>query len=120
MADPRIIAIEYAIRAAAKLLFSRGQTVAEVVAVLTVADEVPDTTPRESAAAVRQSRRECMVAELMRLEQQGRGRGAPALVAGKCASDPLDPIEVDSLARNLRRWRRKISGHCPIPLSKIS
>ena len=115
MNDPRLTAIEHAIRGAAKRLFSSGQTISEVVAVLAVAGEVPDTTPRESAAAVR----ECMVAELRRLEQQGRSRGAVALIAGKFASDPLDPIEVDTLKRNLRRWKNKICGHCPIPLSKI-
>jgi len=54
-----------------------------------------------------------MVAELVRHEQEGRGRAAAMLVARKFAGDPLDPIEVESIARKLRRWRRKKFGHCP-------
>jgi hypothetical protein len=115
--DPRQAAVERAVKTAAMALLARDQTVAEVVAALTdaVAGEMPaDVTPRETVAAVRQSRREKMVAELIRLEQEGRGRPAAMLVARKFASDPLDPIEVESLARKLRRWRREKNGHCPV------
>jgi hypothetical protein len=40
------------------------------------------------------------------------------LVARKFAGNPRDPIEVESLARQLRRWRRK-NGQCPFVVSKI-
>jgi hypothetical protein len=119
--DPRLIAIERAIRGAALALLGRDQTVAEVVAALTnaVAGNAPaDVTPRESVAAVRQSRREQMVAEVLRLEVQRRGRNAAMLVARKFASDPLDMVEVESLARKLRRWRRRIPDSVRLPSLK--
>jgi hypothetical protein len=96
--------IEQAVRAAAEALFARDQTVAQVLAA--VAEMVADGTPRERAAAVRESRREKMVVEVIRLEQEGRGREAPMLVARKNARDPRDPVEIASLARNIRRWRQ--------------
>jgi hypothetical protein len=122
MSDPRRASVERAVKAAALALLARDQTVAEVVAALTnaVAGVVPaDLTPRESVAAVRQSRREKMVSELIRLEREGRGRPAAMLVARKFAGDPLDPIEVESLARKLRRWRREKSGQCPVAVSEM-
>src|SRR5258708_39993982 len=98
--DPRhAAAVERAVRVAALALLSRDQTVAEVVAALTeaVAGEMPaDVTPRETVAAVRQSRREKMVAELIRLEHEGRGRPAAMLVARKFAAEARDPVEVAS------------------------
>jgi hypothetical protein len=115
--DTRQAAVERAVKAAALALLSRDQTVAEVVAALTaaVAGDVPaDITPRESVAAVRQSRQEQMVVELVRLERQDRGRAAAMLVARKFAADARDPIEVASLARKLRRWRREKNGQCPV------
>jgi hypothetical protein len=57
--------------------------------------------------------REQMVAELVRLEQEGRGRAAPMLIARKFAS-VLDPVEVESLARKLRRWRQNEIRTCPV------
>jgi L-serine deaminase len=122
MSDPRRASVERAVKAAALALLARDQTVAEVVAALTnaVAGVVPaDLTPRESVAAVRQSRREKMVSELIRLEREGRERPAAMLVARKFAGDPLDPIEVESLARKLRRWRREKSGQCPVAVSEM-
>jgi hypothetical protein len=119
----RQAAVERAVKAAALALLSRDRTVAEVVAALAdaVSADVPaDTTPRESVAAVRQSRRERMVTELIRLEQKGRGRPAAMLVARKFASDPHDPIEVESLARKLRRWRREKNGHCPVAVPQTT
>ncbi len=81
-------------RAAATALLSRDTTVAEAIAAVTSAMGAgPD--------------------ELVRHEQEGRGRAAAMLVARKFAGDPLDPIEVESIARKLRRWRRKKFGHCP-------
>jgi hypothetical protein len=115
-ADPRQATVERAVKAAALALLARDQTPAEVVASLTdavAAISPADTTPREGVAAVRQSRRGAMLAELERLERQGRGRAAAMVVAGKFAADPHDDVEVASLARKLRRWRHKKNGHCP-------
>lgn len=118
----RHAAIERAVKAAALALLSHDQTIAEVVATLAnaVAGEVPaDVTAKESVAAVRQSRRDKMVAELIRLEQEGRGRPAATIVARRFATDPRDPTEVESLATKLRRWRRKKNGHCPVAASQM-
>jgi len=65
------------------------------------------TTPREIAAAARQARRRQMLDELARLESAGRGREAASIVAKKFARDPLDPVELASLAHQLRRWRNE-------------
>ena len=116
--DPRQAAIESAVRATALRLLARDQTVAQVVAALAVVAGEAPITPRESIAVVRQSRRERMVAELERLERQGRGRAAPMVVARDFASDARDPIEVASLARKLRRWRRKNSDTVRLPSPK--
>jgi hypothetical protein len=110
MSDSRVAVIEQAIKAIALARLARGQSVAEVVAALTDAglDEMSaGSTPRESVAAVRQSQRKAMLAELERLVQLGRGRAGPMLVAHRFAADPRDPVEVASLARKLRRWRCK-------------
>ena len=90
--DPRQAAIERAVKVAAL----RQLTVAEAVAAVTSATAVPS--------------RETMLAEVFRLEQEGRGSSAVMLVARKYASDPTNPIAVDSLARKIRRWRKK-NGH---------
>jgi hypothetical protein len=111
--DPRKAAIQRAVNVIAEAIFARDIHISEVVAALTTA-KGDATTPRESAAAVRQSQHEKMVAELTRLEQEGRGRASAMLVARKFAGDPLDPIEVESIARKLRRWRSKKFGHCPV------
>jgi hypothetical protein len=119
--DQRRASVERAVKAAALALLARDQTVAEVVAALAraVATDAPaDVTPREDAAAARQSRREKMGAELDRLEQSGRGRSAAMLVARKFAGDPLDPVEVESLARKLRRWRGRIPDSVRLPPPK--
>jgi hypothetical protein len=114
--DPRSPAIYLAVQRAALVLLKRETAVAEAVAVLrdAIAGGAPaDATPRENVKAIRQSRREAMLAEMERYEQQGRGTAAATRVAQKFAADPLDPIEVESIARKLRRWRRQKSGHCP-------
>src|ERR1039457_5340419 len=75
--DPRLAAIERVVRETALKLWARDQTVAEIVAKLTVVGAMPvDITPRDGAAAVRQSRRKAMLAELERIEQEGRGSAA--------------------------------------------
>jgi hypothetical protein len=115
VSDPRLAAIERVVRETTLKLWARDQTVAEIVAKLTVVGEMlVDITPRDGAAAVRQSRRKAMLAELERIEQEGRGSAAAMLVARKFASDPLDPTEVESLATKLRRWRREKNGQCPV------
>jgi hypothetical protein len=118
--DPRHAVVERAVKAAALALLSRDRTVAEVVAALAeaVADAPGDVTPRESAAVARQSRRAKMITELIRLEQQGHGRSAAMLVARKFAGDPRDPIEVESLARQLRRWRARKTDSVRLPSPK--
>jgi len=101
-----------AVRAAALALLAREQTVAEVVASLAdavaadIASDTPAITPRESVAALRQSRRRAMLAEMERWEQRGLGSSAATRVAQKFATDPDDPVDVESLATKLRRWRR--------------
>jgi hypothetical protein len=118
--DPHHAIIERAVRAAALALWAREQTVAEVTAALAaaVASDAPaDITPRERVAEARHARREKMVAEVIRLEREGRGRSAVMLVARKFAHDSLDAVELESLARALRRWRKKI-GQCPVACPK--
>jgi hypothetical protein len=105
--DPRLAAIERAVRETALKLWARDQTVTEIVAKLTVVGEMPVITPREGVAAVRQARRDEMVAELIRREQEGRGRGAVMRIARDFAIDKFDDGEVNNLARNLRRWRER-------------
>ena len=116
MSDPRQAAVERAVKAAAMALLARDQTIAEVVSMLTdaVASIAPaDITPREGLASVRQSRREQMLDELTRYEQQKRGRASVMMVARDFAADKHDNVEVASLARKLRRWRSEKTGHCP-------
>jgi hypothetical protein len=108
--------VERAVRSAALALLSRARSVAEVIATLASAVDAAASgavTPRERAATARKARRDEMVAETVRLEGAGRGRTAVMSVARKFARDPLDPVEVESLARSLRRWRKK-NGHCPV------
>jgi hypothetical protein len=99
--DPRRAAIRYAIRQVASGRLSEAEVAKLVDAI--------DGPAREMAAAERQARQEKMLAELARLEAEGR-KSPVALVARKYASDPNDPRAVDHLARKLRRWRQKV-GH---------
>src|ERR1700746_1193678 len=104
--DPRQAAIKRAVWAVELGLLERELTVEEAVARLAKTNGIAgDQTPRERAAAARQSRREEMLAELTRREREGRGRDAVKLVARDYAGDRSDPIEIESLARKLRRWR---------------
>jgi hypothetical protein len=70
-------------------------------------------TPREAQHAAQDARKAEMLAEVGRLTAGGKGRIACTLVAQVCAADPLDPVEVASLTRQLRRWRGNNSGQCP-------
>jgi hypothetical protein len=117
--DPRLAAIERAVRETALKLWARDQTVSEIVAKLTVVGAMPAITPREGVAAVRQARRNEMVAKLIRLEQEGRGgRGAVMRIARAFAIDKFDDGEVNNLARNLHRWRERIPDIVRIPSKK--
>jgi hypothetical protein len=116
--DPRLAAIERVVRETALKLWARDQTVTEIVAKLTVVSEMPAITPREGVAAVRRSRREKMVGELIRREQEGPKRGAVLKVARNFASDRHDDDEVQNLARNLRRWRKRIPDIVRMPSPK--
>jgi hypothetical protein len=106
--DPRLIAIERAVRKTALELLERDETVADIVAKLAVVSKMPSgISPREAAAAARRTRREEMLAELARYDREGRGRNAATLVARNFVVDRNDNIEVENLARQLRRWQRK-------------
>jgi hypothetical protein len=118
ISDPRLAAIKRAVMETALKLWARDQTVTEIVAKLTVVSEMPAITPREGVAAVRRSRREKMVGELIRREQEGPRRGAVMKVARNFASDRHDDDEVQTLARNLRRWRERIPDIVRMPSPK--
>jgi hypothetical protein len=118
ISDPRLAAIKRAVMETALKLWARDQTVTEIVAKLTVVSEMPAITPREGVAAVRRSRREKMVGELIRREQEGPRRGAVMKVARNFASDRHDDDEVKNLARNLRRWRERIPDIVRLPSPK--
>src|SRR5262249_8291462 len=105
--DPRLAAIERAIRETALKALERGDSVSEIVEKLKLVGEMGCVTRRQAAAAEHELRREQMLAEVARHEREGRGWNAVTLVARKFAVDPDDEIEVQSLSRQLRRWRRK-------------
>ena len=121
--DPRLAAVERAVKAAAMALLARERTIAEVFAGLTDAVDgiVPiDVTPREAVAALRRSRKEQMLDALARYERQGRKRDAAKLVARDFAADKRDAIEVASLVRNLHRWRNEKNRQCPKATDKAA
>lgn len=100
--DARKAAIERAIRQYANRMLDAGATASDVEdALATAARQVEDADTHD--------RRDAMLAELGRMEQAGRCREAPMLVARKFARDPGNQRQVDSLARKIRRWRQKIS-----------
>jgi hypothetical protein len=94
--DARQAAIKRAIGALASGVLTEAETFAKVINAI-------EETPRESVAAARQSRRERMLAEYYRL-QPTLGRSTAATVARMHANDRRDPVEVESLTRQLRRW----------------
>jgi hypothetical protein len=117
--DPRLDAVEYAVKVKALAKLAREIGIAEALAVISAAKRGAETaTPRESAAAARRSKRDEMVAELIRQEREGRRRGAVRRVARDFALDRRDPIEVETNSRNLRRWREKIPDIVRLPSSK--
>jgi nucleoid-associated protein YgaU len=101
-ADQRQASVEHAVKvkALARLAIEIG--IGEALKVIAAAT---DATPRELAAAGRQAHRAEVVAEIVRLEKEGRGRDAVSIVVGEYVIDRRDSIEVDSLSRKFRRWR---------------
>jgi hypothetical protein len=101
-------AVAHAMRAALLAIEKRQSSIEAVFAALV--DQVADkmgATPRENAAAVAQERKRCMLERLAQFEREGRGRYSPMLVASEFCRDERDTIEVASLARKIRRWRRE-------------
>jgi hypothetical protein len=120
-AGPRLAAVEYAVKVKALAQLAREIGIAEALAAISAAKggaEDETATPRESAAAARSTKRDEMVAELIRQEKEGRRRGAVRRVARDFALDRRDPIEVESNARNLRRWRKRIPDIVRMPSPK--
>jgi hypothetical protein len=110
-ADPRrLVVVQEALKAAALealAVMDRGEVIRQTIAAVATSD----LTPRELTLADRQARKVAMVAEVRRLERLGNGRSVPMLAARKFA-DPRDPVELASVARQIRRLRKK-SGPCP-------
>ena len=78
-----------------------------------LADHLPDdqATPRLRKAAAHQALKQHMLAEYARLKPT-YGRGTVTKVAERCAQNPRDRGEVETLARNLRNWIKK-NGSVP-------
>jgi hypothetical protein len=110
--DPRQAAVERAVKAAALALLSREIGISEALAAVAAAmggtkgEKGEAATPREFAAAMRRDHRASIVAEIVRLENEGRGRAAAMILARANAADPRDPVEIETLANRYRRWRR--------------
>jgi hypothetical protein len=117
--DPRQAAVRRALNAIAQALLARDIHISEVLAALAAPGDVAEgaaATPRELAAAGRKTHRERVVAEIVRLEQEGRRRAAASIVARQHAADARDPIEVETLTNKFRRWRRaERRAHARLP-----
>ena len=89
-------------------LLARDIGISEALAAVATAmgDKDETATPRELAAAGRQAHRGQVVAQIVRLEKEGRGRAAASIMARIHAVDVHDPIEVETLTNKFRRWRR--------------
>jgi hypothetical protein len=108
-ANPRLDAVEYALKVKALAELAREIGIGEALAVIAAAvDGTKDetATPRELAAAGRRALRAQVVADIVRIEKEGRVRAAASIVARSYAADVHDPIEVETLANKFRRWRR--------------
>jgi hypothetical protein len=109
--DRLLAAAERALKAISLRVLEREISVAEALAVVSIAkaagpkDET--ASPRERAAVARQGHRASIVAEMVRREQEGKGRTAARDLARLNALDRHDPVEVDSLKSKYRRWRRE-------------
>jgi hypothetical protein len=107
--DPRLAAVEHAVKVKALAQLAREIGIGEALAVIAKAmDGTKDdaVTPRELASAGRKAHRAQVVADIARLEKEGRGRAAASIVARMHAADVGDPVEVETLTNKFRRWRR--------------
>jgi hypothetical protein len=107
--DPRLVAVEYAVKVKALAELAREIGISEALAVIAAAKgrtEDETVTPRELAEAGRQAYRAQVVADIARFEKEGRARDAVLIVARNNAADKHDPIEVETLTNKFRRWRR--------------
>lgn len=107
----RRAAVADAVLNAAEALLAHRVSVDDAVASVTMAiagaDTCRESSPRERIAAARGLRRREMLEEISRIERSGKGRAAAMIVARTFAIDAHDPVEIESLARQLRRWRQK-------------
>lgn len=97
-------AIGRALKVKALRELAREIGVAEAVGVLAA---MVDRTPREIAKTAQEAHRAVIVAELDRMELEGKGRQAAGVLARRDAADLLDPAEVAALQDKYRRWRRE-------------
>jgi hypothetical protein len=100
--DDRRQAIERAVKVKALAQLAREIGIDEALKIIGAA---MDRTPRETAAVARRAFREKIVAEIIRIENDGRPRSAVSIVVSDHVLDKNDPIEVDSLRRKFQRWR---------------
>jgi hypothetical protein len=101
--------VERVVATVAAAMLARQLSAADAAAALAaaMAGAVDETaTPRELAKAGRQDHRACIVAEMARLEKEGRRRDAAGILAGENAADKRDPVEVETLKNKYQRWRR--------------
>jgi hypothetical protein len=119
-ANPRLDAVEYAVKVKALAELAREIGISEALAVIAAAKgrtEDETVTPRELAAAGRHAYRAQVVADMARLEKDGRGRDAALIVARRHAADVRDPVEVETLKNKFRRWRRaekRVNARLPV------
>ena len=107
-------AVERAVRASASALLARQISVSEALASVAavMGGDGTTATPRELVAVGRQEHRSQVIAQMMRLENEGRRRDAALIVARRYAADVRDPIEVETLKNKFRRWRRAEKRAC--------
>lgn len=101
--------VERVLRAVMDGMLSRQLSTADAYAALAAAAADPEdetASPRELAKAARQGHRASVLAQMARLELEGRARDAAMILAGDNAADARDPVEVETLANKYRRWRR--------------
>jgi hypothetical protein len=99
---PRQTAVEHAVKVKALAQLTREIGIDEALKIIGAAI---DRTPREIAAGARRAFREKIVAEIIRIENNGRARSAVSIVVSDHVLDKNDPIEVESLRRKFQRWR---------------
>lgn len=99
--------LERVVRSMGRKIYGRELSASEIAKLVNEAVATEDTTPREAAKRSQQAKRADMLVEIEALERQGREHEAVGIVARRHARDRNDSIEVESLERYLRRWRKK-------------